>query len=233
MFRFIVVDSKTCILFFARTPEKEQAFKRLTHCSSVNLKLHQQLYNQTLNILKASCLPVITWHEKRQSYSTFGENLSEAIYSVFNRGFERILIIGGDCPQLSRSILKKALLNLRYGAVYSKTNDGGISLLGISRSHFDAQTFKNFDWESSQLESDLRLYFEARNIAFDVLGTMVDLDSTKDLSFFLAFAKNLQLTRIIMHLLQGHSLVADYMLCPLRHTLSNSLSLRGPPCPTH
>lgn len=91
-----------------------------------------------------------------QQGSTFGEKLANAIDSVFQKGFQKIIVIGNDCLTLTSHQINKAASGLiDNDAVIAPTCKGGVYLLGITKSLFDKQGFINVRWQTSSTCQDL------------------------------------------------------------------------------
>lgn len=75
---------------------------------------------------------------------------------AFVSGYEQLLVIGNDCPQLDAAMLRRALAQLaQTGAVLGPATDGGVYLLGVDRRHFDATAWAILPWQTAALDRAL------------------------------------------------------------------------------
>lgn len=101
-----------------------------------------------------------------------GQALGEADYAV---------IIGTDCPALTKDYLGEALVLLDQGAdgVLGPAEDGGYVLLGLRRAH--ASLFRNIPWGGGRVASQTRLRLHRLGWTWRELPTLWDVDRPADL----------------------------------------------------
>lgn len=89
----------------------------------------------------------LEWSE--QGEGDLGERLARGSRRVLERG-ERVLLIGGDCPELEAPQLQRAAAALGgHDAVLIPSADGGYVLLGLTR--FAAAPFEAIPWSSERV----------------------------------------------------------------------------------
>lgn len=118
-----------------------------------------------------------------QTGSDLGKRMLHAFDEVKKQGFEKICIIGTDCPDVSTGLLEEAfrVLNDR-DLVIGPAFDGGYYLLGMKQIH--PCLFGDKNWSTpSVLESTLA---DAQKAGFSValLRKLRDVDDSDDLAFF-------------------------------------------------
>lgn len=102
---------------------------------------------------------------------------------VFQRGYEQLLVIGNDCPQLDELRLQQALSALRRGSsVLGPATDGGIYLLGVSREQFETTSWQALPWQTKYLMQTLRQLLLRQDAAVELLPTLTDVDDEQDLA---------------------------------------------------
>jgi len=149
----------TAILFFTRTPAIEKYHKRVHQCDRDNQRLISRLYRHTQSILRRQSLPVIELNENQQHGNSFGERLTNAILYVFDRGFDRLIVVGSDCPLLKVADLRRASRLLDHGQqVLGHTRDGGAYLIGLRKKNFCPRQFRELPWTTAQLGQALEHY---------------------------------------------------------------------------
>lgn len=103
-------------------------------------------------------------------------------------GYQKVVVIGNDAPEVSRSYLKTAFARLESSgsnaAVMGPARDGGYALLGLSRPC--AEVFESMPWGSGRVarlteERLLRAGFQVKR-----LETLEDIDDRAGLNRFLA-----------------------------------------------
>lgn len=92
----------------------------------------------------------VSWSD--QSHGDLGTRMARAVRRVTEAG-ESIVLIGTDCPQLDRALLRAAANSLQqYDATISPTTDGGYVLLGLRR--YDPALFKDIEWSTPTVASE-------------------------------------------------------------------------------
>ena len=193
-------EHKTAILIFALSSQEEQRRKKIINGDN----LFNALSEHSLKIASKTGLPYFHYTEKEQEGNTFGERFTNAIQSVFNRGFKQIITIGNDSPQLKASHINKAARLLANNtSVLGPSADGGFYLMGLHRENFDAIKFKDLPWQTSDLGNDLKKEFSTAHNILVQLDRLFDIDNNQDLYFLYKFSNQLTLNikRIISSLI--------------------------------
>ena len=117
---------------------------------------------------------------REQGKGDLGERMERAVCVAFDERSAEVVVIGGDCPQLTAEHLVAAFAALdRHDAIIGPAADGGYYLIGMRRS-FPA-LFRGIRWGGSEvLAQTLGI---ARSLAVDVaqLETLHDVDVPADL----------------------------------------------------
>lgn len=184
------IPHHTAILVFAHSAKKELACKPIAKGE----ELFDALTSRTLQKAKRTHLPVFHFTEKEQVGVNFGERFTHAISSVFEKGFENIIAIGNDTPQLTVQHLKTASQQLASGkTVIGPSVDGGFYLLGLQKTNFDREVFQNMPWQRFNLFSKIALWFQQETSEIVKLPVFQDLDNEQDLKSALHFSRSLSL----------------------------------------
>ena len=113
--------SSKAILVFAQSASRDALDKKLPGGECI----FDHLTRQTIHKAKRTGLPVFHFDEEMQEGTSFGERLSGAMKSLFDKGFESLVVIGNDSPDLSTSVLRKAVSAFdRKKAVLGPSDDG-------------------------------------------------------------------------------------------------------------
>lgn len=206
----------TALLVFALSHEEE--VKRKPFLNKGNLAF---AFNQhSLEVAQRSGLPVFHVDETQQSGSNFAARFSNAIRSVFDAGFDKVITIGNDSPELSVAHVHRAKDLLEKGkTVLGPTNDGGFYLMGLSKADFDYETFLQFSWNTDLLFGELYKSLLTEGKSCDMLEQLHDVDHFATLANLdLQRVSNRQLRKVIQALIRmprcavGHAQFATFDL---------------------
>lgn len=181
--------------------------------------------------LQSLGLPVYRSEPHNQTGNSFGEKISNTIENVFNKGFEKILIVGNDCPLLDTATLRKAIHQLKHSdVVIGPDVRGGIYLLGISKISFCKKDIEQLPWQTSGLAFALQSYFKSIQVAPVVLKTLSDINQPSDLFLIQRRgSKSIIVLHFIFDLLQQTSAVFSRIKDTIKQMALASTGLRAPP----
>ncbi|PJB31055.1 MAG: hypothetical protein CO109_12150, partial [Deltaproteobacteria bacterium CG_4_9_14_3_um_filter_65_9] len=110
-----------------------------------------------------------------------GEKMRDAAATAFRLGAMRVVIVGGDCPSLAATRLRRAFRELREGAeaVFGPSADGGYYLVGLGRP--DDRLFRNIPWGAPTVLRDTVDRCRALSVPFSFLRPERDVDTGDDL----------------------------------------------------
>ncbi len=159
-------------------------YKRLlahTHTISKNLRADKFVfYEDFLN--EEDIWGNHTYYKFLQEGIDLGEKMKNAFKQLFSDGYEKVIIIGSDCYDLTTAILKDAYEALSTGdVVIGPASDGGYYLLGMSK--FIPALFDNKSWSSEKVYSDTVNQIRELNYSFDSLVILNDVDVETDIDF--------------------------------------------------
>ena len=163
------MSAPTAILLFARSAGEEARQKALP------LGIAAQLLRRARRTCTGSGLPVYEIDERAQEGDTFGSRLSRAVAETFACGHECLLIVGSDCPFLTKGQLRAAARFLNTGrALLGRDHRGGAYLIGLHRRQFSATAFAALPWCTDRLADALTL----------ALGSSRELPARADINSF-------------------------------------------------
>lgn len=199
------------ILVFAKAPIPGQVKTRLINHlgKSGATKLHQKLVLKTLNTAtQANLCPVELWcapdsqhkffTECSQRYSItlqtqrgadIGQRMAYAFAMTLHAKnqmshgrYNKVLLIGCDCPDFTADYLLQALIQLEQGhdAVIGPALDGGYVLIGLQRYH--PTIFQHIDWGTEKVTAQTYHRFEQLEYAWAELAKLRDIDRPQDLT---------------------------------------------------
>lgn len=177
-------DSHIALVLFARSAQEEACHKNLLPRFAVSRQrqVFEAFNRHSLALLAATGLPFFLVSSEQQQGSTFGERLHQALASTFARGFENVIVIGNDCPQLKVSdLLHAAALLQQQGAVLGPCSQGGVYLLGLSKALFDqVGTFPQVAWHTPLVAQQLKALLQGEDAGPACLATYHDINTAGD-----------------------------------------------------
>ena len=174
--------SSTAILLFARSARAEARAKPLSGLADLDERLHRQLLATTLSTLEASGLPLLRSDERTQCGVRYGERIAHALTSAFAQGYERIIVVGADCPELSAAQLAGAVEALERGEqVVGADRRGGVYLMGLQAAHFRAEEFRRAPWRGKHIAAHLAAQLSLNTPLTWLDATLRDVNDRGDL----------------------------------------------------
>lgn len=170
--------TNTAILIFANSAEFEATQKSFPSSA----QLFEALNAETLAVVKTTGLPFFHYSERDQIGTTFGQRFTNAILSVYDKGFENVITIGNDTPSLKPHHILRAVDKLQQNySVLGPSTDGGFYLMGLKKSHFNLETFLKLPWQTSGLNRSISSLSSAQNIQLSYLEVLSDIDNVSDI----------------------------------------------------
>ena len=154
------------------------------------LLAHTMLVTRTLQVDKVVCYShyletADIWDElyyakQVQQGEDLGARMENAFESAFSAGYERVVIIGSDCMELSTEVIEAAFDRLGNNhVVLGPALDGGYYLLG-TRS-FCKPLFRGISWSTGKvLEESMKVCNEL-GLETSLLPVLSDIDNAADL----------------------------------------------------
>ena len=177
--------ARVAILLFTRSAGEEGARKRfLSHGTRAdNAAVAARLIDHATATAHRAGVDVVCVDSTQQAGGTFGQRLTGAVRATFARGYDHLLIIGNDCPQLSEALLRQAVAAVQAtGAVLGPATDGGVYLLGVSRTLFDQGVGQGLPWQTRHLSAALRRQLRQLEAVVHQLPVLADIDDEAGLA---------------------------------------------------
>jgi uncharacterized protein len=186
--------NERALIIFIRKPELGKVKTRLA--ASIGdekaLVIYEKLLEHTRVVAQNSncdkylfsTTDVETVHWKSFNVATqiggsLGEKMLAAFEMVFNDGYQKTIIIGSDCPQLSSELIDDAFEKLNfYDVVIGPANDGGYYLLGMKKTY--NKLFANKDWGTGTVLSDTKKTIADLSLSAYELQVLTDVDVKED-----------------------------------------------------
>lgn len=115
-----------------------------------------------------------------QKGEDLGKRMWNAFSEAFDQGFERVMIIGSDCPQLTQEIIEMGfdlLENVDF--VIGPAKDGGYYLLGMKTPF--KMLFEDKEWSTDSVFEDTIMDIVTAGKKYAKLPMLADLDDAYDL----------------------------------------------------
>jgi rSAM/selenodomain-associated transferase 1 len=192
------MNNKGLLMVFAKNPVLGTAKTRLA--ASVGDTKALEIYNFLLQ--HTASLAAASDSDKRVFYSSYtesgdvfseeqfsktlqiqgdlGQKMSAGFQVAFDDNYDRVVIIGSDCYELSTEILNQAFeALLENDFVIGPAKDGGYYLLGMRQ--LEPAIFQNKTWSHEGLYKATVADFKALNYSFAELPMLSDVDYLEDL----------------------------------------------------
>ncbi len=117
-----------------------------------------------------------------QSGHDLGARMQKAFEQHFAQGWEQLLLIGGDCPDLPPELFEQAFKALKtHNCVLGPTYDGGYYLIGFNQSGFAPAVFDFSDWGAKTVYGETIRRLQTGNVTYFELETRSDIDTLQEL----------------------------------------------------
>jgi uncharacterized protein len=187
-------------MIFTRYPEAGKAKTRLIPALGAEgaANLHRQFTERTLQKALALSETAIAVHftggsleqmqtwlgsavqSRSQTTGDLGDRMSYAFETTFAEGYQSVVIIGTDCPQLTSELLAQAFqVLLTHDLVLGPTTDGGYYLMGLCRAI--PELFVGIDWSTEVVFQQTIAIARKMGLAIAQLPTLSDVDRPEDL----------------------------------------------------
>jgi rSAM/selenodomain-associated transferase 1 len=187
------------VLLFAKYPEAGRCKTRLAETlgSENALLIYRALLEHSLAVMRSlECTRVLyvdppertetgsIWAPGLdlyfpQSQGDLGSRLQSAIAERLQFGEKKIVLIGSDCPQISKgSILSTFAALNEADVVLGPTEDGGYYLLGLKASH--PVLFQDIPWSSERVLEKTLNVLKIHSLSYILLETFSDVDTLRD-----------------------------------------------------
>jgi len=192
------MNHDSLLMIFARNPELGKVKKRLakTIGNEQALMIYVKLLEHTHAIAdKVFADKAVFYSDRVQEFDILdyykfpkflqkgkdlGERMERAFGQAFAQQYDKVVIIGSDCIEISTEIIEDALKALDdHNVVIGPAHDGGYYLLGMDR-HYP-HLFKNKIWSTEDVFLDTLLDIKKLKLSYLLLPTLHDVDDEKDL----------------------------------------------------
>jgi uncharacterized protein len=146
-------------------------------------------YDINLNFAPESAEQLIkAWFPRHRIFSPqqgsdLGERMSNAFLHAFAAGYTKALLIGSDCPDISRTIINRGFMLLdTHKIVLGPALDGGYYLIGMRR--LEPEIFSNMVWGTERVLQQTLDKINAAGLTVALLPELRDIDRIEDLRHY-------------------------------------------------
>lgn len=123
------------------------------------------------------------WPNKKkfvQSGTNLGERMQHAFQSGFEAGYQKIIGIGSDLPDLNADVMQEGFQALNSSeTVFGPAEDGGYYLLGMNK--MISCIFEDKEWSTETLLTTTEKELISKGISIKLLSELNDIDTVEDL----------------------------------------------------
>ncbi len=223
-------NAKTAILIFANSAQQE-AFLKPFKSSVID-----ELNKETLKKVKSTGLPYFIISEKEQIGTSFAERFTNAVQSIYDKGFSTVISVGNDTPHLTTKKILTAANQLETDdVVLGPAMDGGFYLMGLKKSHFHKDTFLNLPWQTSQLSKRFFSVLNSQNLQFSLLEVLSDLDTVSDIKLIVQSKKSItsKLKKLLLASISEAEHLILYILSHFQNLFETNHFNKGSPILIH
>jgi len=190
---------KIALIIFLKYPELGRSKTRLAkdigneNALKVYIELleHTQLISKELKFDKYLFYDKVTankmpwgddiYQTAYQIESDLGGRMQNAFEQLFSKEYERVVIIGSDCYELTQEVIEQAFELLKTSdAVIGPAKDGGYYLLGLRK--MIPQLFSDVAWSTDEVFSATVKTLENLNLTYSTTPILSDIDTIEDLT---------------------------------------------------
>ena len=131
-----------------------------------------------------------------QQGEDLGIRMQNAFQNGFDLGYENILLIGSDLPDISKEIIESGFDSLQQNdVVFGPAEDGGYYLVGMSE--MNTCIFQNKPWSQSELLAITLSQLKEDQKSIGITKTLNDIDTFEDLINSNFCKKNSEIQEIV------------------------------------
>lgn len=195
------------VILMTKIPNKNSKTRLSTILSEEQrIKLSSNLIDNNLNILKnykvfLSLTPDELFDDYtknspydciRQTGDDIGQRMNNSIKEVLSCGYSKVILIGSDIIDFDCEIFDEAFDKLDTNdVVFSPTEDGGYSLIGMKKAH--DVLFENKKYSNPNVENDLENCLIENGLSYFKLRQTHDVDTDIDFIKYISQSKNVKL----------------------------------------
>jgi rSAM/selenodomain-associated transferase 1 len=196
-------EKDKAIIVFARFPVKGKVKTRLAKDLGIDFAAFfykicaEHTFNEILLLGKTGVTPFLfcseeseideikNWSKNKFRYysqqgNDLGERMLNAFKTIFDAGYQKIILVGTDTPGISAELMNDALNRLKsYKCVIGPSDDGGYYLVGLNSKLY--YLFDGMEWSTDSVYRKTIESLKRDNQSYFVLEKLIDIDTKEDL----------------------------------------------------
>ncbi len=118
----------------------------------------------------------------RQKGEDLGQRMANAFGEMFNSGYDTVLLLGTDIPEITHHIIELAFKELKtHDAVIGPSSDGGYYLIGFDSTGFSSEIFQDIQWSTRRVFNQTMSAVDKTGLRCKCLPELNDIDTREDL----------------------------------------------------
>ncbi|MFT4738770.1 MAG: rSAM/selenodomain-associated transferase 1 [Cyclobacteriaceae bacterium] len=115
-----------------------------------------------------------------QQGNDLGQRMLNAFYDAFEEGYEKVVLIGSDTPDISKKLIIEAYAKLDDSdVVVGPAEDGGYYLIGMKDAH--KELFEGMTYSHADVYQELMETAEDMSLKVSTIQTLFDIDTVDDM----------------------------------------------------
>lgn len=192
----------TAVVLFVKPPVAGTVKTRLANVIGAEpaCALYRYLAETTIQQVVASTLPLLLFFDNTtaevlpadwrscakvclpQQGNDLGSRMATAFAQAFAQGYQQVLLIGSDIPNLDAAYLTQAATMLQqHDVVIGPVLDGGYCLIGCHGDRFTPRLFQGIAWSTGQVLASTCQACVTADLTYHLLPMLRDIDTIEDL----------------------------------------------------
>ena len=119
---------------------------------------------------------------KQQAEGDLGRRMYSAFQGAFLKGYQRVILMGSDIPDMKPSHIREAFHALEYtDLVFGPSTDGGYWLVGLKK---PVEVFQITNWGSHNVLEQTMAQAKAHGLSVQQIEPLSDIDTMEDLKIW-------------------------------------------------
>jgi uncharacterized protein len=194
-------QNANCLLIFTRYPEPGKTKTRLIPALGEEgaAQLHRRMAEYTVQQARSLSCAIEVWYVggnkelmqnwlgkdlcyREQLVGDLGDRMCGAFRSAFDQGYQSVMIVGTDCPEITTAILAQGFAELQNQVVaIGPAIDGGYYLIGLQQ--LVPELFQKIAWSTATVFLETLAIINKLQLPTYLLPTLPDIDLPSDLQY--------------------------------------------------
>jgi uncharacterized protein len=190
-----------CLIIFTRYPEPGKTKTRLIPALGEEkaAQLHRRMAEHTILQARSLSCAIEVWYVggseeliqdwlgrdlcyRKQPAGDLGDRMCGAFRSAFEQGYQSVMIVGTDCPELTTDFMAQGFASLRNQVVtIGPAIDGGYYLIGLQR--LVPELFQKINWSTAMVFAETLAIADKLQLPTYLLPSLHDIDLPDDLQY--------------------------------------------------